>query len=84
MRDWDQYVRGRLSLADVARDREARIVRELAAQLEDFCRDAIARGMSEPEADADARRQIADWPRLAAHIRDADRPHVRSPARTST
>ncbi|MGH9332396.1 MAG: ABC transporter permease, partial [Vicinamibacteria bacterium] len=78
MRDWEQYVRSHLMLPDLAREREARIVRELAAQLEDFYREAIERGMTEPDADACARAQIADWTRLAETLRNADRPHVRS------
>src|SRR5688500_4169615 len=53
--------------------REARIVRELAAQLEDFYREAIARGASEPEADAHACAQIRDWERLARDVARADR-----------
>jgi putative ABC transport system permease protein len=79
MRDWDQYVRSRLSLPDLARDRESRIVMELASQLEDCYRDALARGMAEPDADAHARAQITDWTGLAATLRTVDRPHVRSP-----
>jgi putative ABC transport system permease protein len=78
MRDWEQYVRSHLSLSDLAREREARIVRELASQLEDFNREAIARGMSEGEADAYARAQVTDWTGLAESLRNADRPHARS------
>ncbi len=79
MREWEDYVRTHLSLPDLARAREARIVRELAAQLEDFNREALARGMTDPEADAYARAQITDWTGLAANLRNADRPHARSP-----
>ena len=78
MRNWEEYVRGQLSLPDLERAREARIVSELAAQLEDFYREAIARGDSEREADAYAAAQIADWRRLAESLRTVDRPHVRS------
>jgi len=77
MRDWQAFVRARLSLGDLTPAREARIVRELATQLEDFYRDAIARGRSPGEADAYARAQIADWPRMADDVRRADRAHVR-------
>jgi hypothetical protein len=49
MRDWTAFVRSRLSLPDLAPEREARIIRELAAQLEDFYRDARARGASEAD-----------------------------------
>jgi putative ABC transport system permease protein len=79
MRDWDQYVRSRLSLPELARERESRIVTELASQLEDFYRDALARGITEPAADAHARAQITDWTRLADTLRTVNRPHVRSP-----
>ncbi len=78
MRDWEAYVRGRLPLSDLERGRETRIVSELAAQLEDFYREAIARGDSERQADAYARAQITDWSGLARSLRTADRPHVRS------
>ena len=45
MRNWNTYVRARLSLPRLAPAREARIIREIAAQLEDFYRDALARGL---------------------------------------
>ena len=79
MRDWEQYVSSHLSLPDLERVRERRIVLELASQLEDFYREAVARGMTEADADADARLQITDWPRLADTLRAVDRPHDRSP-----
>ena len=77
MRDWEQYVRTHLSLPGLAHERETRILRELSTQLEDFYRDAVARGMTEPEADAYARMQITDWTQLAATLTDVDRPHAR-------
>ena len=78
MRDWEQYVRNHLSLPSLERERESRILRELASQLEDFYREGVARGMTEADADAHARAQITDWTRLADTLKDADRPHVRS------
>jgi len=77
VRDWQSFVRARLSLPDLVAGREARIVRELAVQLEDFYREARAGGQSEAEADAFARRQIGDWERLARDLRTADAVHVR-------
>jgi putative ABC transport system permease protein len=77
MRDWTAYVRAHLKLPALTPDREAHIIRELAAQLEDFYRDALARGTSEPEADAQARAQIRDWGRLACDVVAADRRHAR-------
>jgi putative ABC transport system permease protein len=76
MRDWQTYVRDRLALPDHAPERHGRIVRELAAQLEDFYRDAIARGLPADEADAFARAQVTDWPKLSADLAHADRPHA--------
>ena len=76
MRDWRAFVRSRLSLPELPPERQARIVRELAAQLEDFYREALARGASPPEADAHAAAQIRDWARMAADLRQADRPRA--------
>ena len=77
MRDWTAFVRARLRLPGLAPERQARIVRELAAQLEDFNREALARGLAEAEADAYARRQVEDWERMAQDLARADRPHAR-------
>src|SRR6187549_1510443 len=75
MRDWQAYVRSHLTLPAHSPERHARIVRELAAQLEDFYRDAIAGGLTEAEADGHARSQINDWDRIARDVSRADRPH---------
>jgi putative ABC transport system permease protein len=77
MRDWQAFVRTHLRLADLTPAREARIVREIAAQLEDFYRDAVARGATDADADAYARAQVTDWTTMAADVRRADRPHLR-------
>jgi putative ABC transport system permease protein len=74
MRNWEAFVRSRLTIPGLTPERELRIIRELAAQLDDFCRDALARGASEAEADAEACRQIADWDRMAQDVWLADRP----------
>src|SRR5262249_39090643 len=76
MRDWQAFVRGRLSLPDLAPEPEARLVREGATPLEDLYRDALARGASEADADARAAAHVSDWPRLAADLLRADRPHA--------
>ena len=77
MRDWDGFVRARLRLPGLKAEREARIVRELAMQLEDFYREALARGATDAEADADACRQVRDWDRLTQDVWLADRPNAR-------
>jgi putative ABC transport system permease protein len=77
MRDWTAFVRSRLSLPSLPPEREARIIRELAAQLEDFYRDARAHGASETDADAHACAQIGDWAHLAREVARADHRHTR-------
>jgi putative ABC transport system permease protein len=77
VRDWQAFVRGRLRLAGLRPEREARVVRELAAQLEDFYHDALSRGAGEAEADACALQQIGDWERLSQDVWLADRPNAR-------
>jgi putative ABC transport system permease protein len=77
MRDWDAYVRSRLSLPGLAQAREARIVREIAAQLEDFYRDAVARGLSDADADRFARGQVDDWSDMARVLSRVDQPNAR-------
>lgn len=76
MRDWGAFVRARLTLPALSPEREARIVRELAAQVEDFYRDALARGLSEEDADAFAIAQVSDWSKLSRDVERADRIHV--------
>jgi putative ABC transport system permease protein len=71
VRDWTAYVRAHLALHGVDPAREARVIRELAVQLEDFYREARARGDADPAADAYARAQIQDWPRMADDVRRA-------------
>jgi hypothetical protein len=79
MRDWGAFVRGRLKLPGLRPERESRIVNELASQLEDFYREALARGATEADADAHACRQISDWDRMTQDLWLADRPNARPP-----
>ena len=80
MRDWQAYVRSHLRVPDLTPEREARVVRELASQLEDFEREARARGMDEAAAETHARAQISDWARLSRDVLRADRPHTQPAA----
>jgi len=77
VRNWEEYVRRHLTLPHLTPEREAHIVRDLAAQLEDFYRDALARGLTEPAAEAHACAQVRDWDRFAQDVWLADRPHAR-------
>jgi putative ABC transport system permease protein len=78
VRDWQAFVRTRLRLPGLTPERESRIVRELAAQLEDFNREAIAGGANETDADAHACQQIHDWERMAQDVWLADRRNAKS------
>jgi putative ABC transport system permease protein len=77
VRDWKAFVGERLRLPGLPPERGSHIVRDLAAQLEDFYREARAGGASEDEADAHACRQIHDWDQLARDIWAAERSHAR-------
>jgi hypothetical protein len=79
VRSWEDYVRRRLSLPNLSPERESRIVRELGAQLEDFYREALARGASEAEAEAEAEAEIVDWDRMARDLWLADRSRAANP-----
>ncbi len=76
--DWHAYVRQRLRIPELTPEREAHIVRDIAAQLDDFYRDALASGDTDVEAEAFARAQIVDWDRMARDLARADAPHHRS------
>jgi putative ABC transport system permease protein len=78
MPDWQAFVRAHLRLSGLTPEREARIVRELAAQLDDFYRDALARGAGPADAEAHARNQIRDWDRMAQDVWLADRRHAKA------
>jgi predicted permease len=71
MRDWEAFVRARLRVDDLSPSAGRRVVRELAAQLEDVYRDAKVRGADDADADAFAQAQIGDWTQIAADIRAA-------------
>ena len=73
MRDWQAYVRAHLNLPAHSPERQARIIRELGTQMEDFYRDALAGGLTEQEADIHARSQVTDWERIARDVSRADR-----------
>ena len=77
VRDWRTFVRERLPEMGLSPEREARVVRELASQLEDFYREAIARGASNEDADRYAVAQIPDWNRMATEVSRADHVHAR-------
>jgi putative ABC transport system permease protein len=66
--EWRRYVRTRLLLPALNREREAAIVDELAQQLEDAYDRARRGGASEDEALEFAQHEINDWNQLAHEI----------------
>ena len=69
---WTAFVRERLRLSGVRPAREAEIVEDLARQLDDAYRDAIASGNDASTARAAAMRQISDWAALSKEISDSE------------
>ena len=58
--DWPHYVRTHLPQLDVPREREDRMLAELAEHLEDVYRDALDGGASPDEARAQAEQRFGD------------------------
>lgn len=75
MPDWERFVRHRLALNELKRERRERIVRELAEQLEDCYQDALSRGLAAERAEALARGQVRDWSLFEREIREVDWRH---------
>ncbi len=68
MIDWVSYVRRNLRLSALRPEREAEIVEDLARQLEDAYREALAAGMTEDEAVERAGQHVADWGALSREL----------------
>jgi hypothetical protein len=68
MRDWQAFVRLNLGPLRTNPEREAAIVSELAAQLEQTFLNARARGLSADASIAEAEAQFPDWKQLAREI----------------
>jgi putative ABC transport system permease protein len=78
MVDWAAYVRGRLKLTGLDPAREAEVVEDVAQQLDDAYREAVAAGLSEADARLRAETHIADWDALAGELSAS--PRLRQPA----
>jgi predicted permease len=79
MHDWTHYAQERLGSLRVRPEREVEVIRELAGQLEETYRAALASGASEAEAFASAASQFPDWNALARDIEAAERPYSEAP-----
>jgi putative ABC transport system permease protein len=74
MPDWKQIVRAHLTPLHLVSERELEIVEELALHLEAAYETALARGLSEEAASAQALAQISDWRLLESELSRAQRP----------
>ncbi|MGH9794084.1 MAG: ABC transporter permease [Candidatus Acidiferrales bacterium] len=70
--NWKQIVRERLRLPALNTQREQEIIEDLAQQLDDAYRQALARGADEQQAQIAAASEIADWNRLAQEITESE------------
>ena len=68
MRDFRALVRGHLSPLSLPAEREAKIVEELGAQLEESYDALIADGLSDEDAWQELQRQIPDWRALGDEL----------------
>ena len=73
MRDWQAVIRKNLRGLRLDPACQQDIVAELAAHLEDVCREFRAEGRSEAEAFRCSLEEVTDWHRLAARIQRAKR-----------
>lgn len=80
MRDWVDYVGRRLHLAELRPERQNRIVREVASQMEDAYLDYLQSGLAAEEADFRVRSHINDWNEFSRQLREAERRDHYSPA----
>ncbi len=76
MPDFTHLIRERLPLPAMKRQREEKIVEELAGQLADLYREALAAGMDDKQALAHALDQIPDWDTFASDISGAEQPSI--------
>src|SRR5688572_27647891 len=65
MPDWIEYVRSNLRLSRSLPEDEANAVEEIARQLEDAYLEALQRGLSAAQAEAEAKLHIIDWKTLS-------------------
>jgi len=68
MPDWRAYVREQLPLAGARPAHEADIVDDLASQLEEAYREALALGATAADAEAAAKAHVTDWAALARKV----------------
>ena len=68
MPDWRSYVRENLCLSGASPEKEADTIEDIARQLEDAYLDALKSGLSEQNAEHEAKLHITDWQTLSAEL----------------
>ena len=68
MPDWKKIVREKLGPLPLTNGRREEVIEELAQQLESAYEEALAQGMSEPEALRRSLAQFQDWEKLRADL----------------
>jgi hypothetical protein len=68
MPEWTKYIRQNLRLHGLRPERDEEIIEDLAQQLEDAYREALAGGMAEADAAAFARQHVPDWDALNGEL----------------
>jgi len=76
MPDWASYVRQNLRLRTLRPEREAEIVEDLAGQLEYAYRESLNRGLTDEQAQDEARQHVVDWASLANELDHSHRGKV--------
>ena len=72
MRDFRAFVQRHVSSLGLPRQREPKIVEELAAQIEESYESLIAGGLSDEEAWSELQRQFPDWKTLGDELLEAE------------
>ena len=67
-RDWKAVVRAKLETGGLRPDREQDVVDDLAVQLDEAYREALARGLNEADAEAAALAHVPDWTALSKQV----------------
>ena len=80
MPEWKQFVRTHLPPLRVRPERECEIIEELAAQLDQAYREALAGGMEAGQAERLAAEQFQDWNALAREIERSEPANERPPS----
>ena len=73
MPDWAKFVRQNLRLSHLRPEREAEIVEDLSEQLDEAYSEALQRGLSSQQAEAETMQHVADWEALAIELGRSER-----------